>query len=308
MTSQAPTSLRDFVYLDVERVKSLLAQLDQGLLTDRTDTSGSSTTIEGRAGITLPLLAEVGGASQFISTDQAMETRTLHDYVYNYTEAKLIEASRVRRLPEEFDSKTILDEGVRSGLSPVDYVLVKGRPLLNDYRALVTLLKDINNLQMVLGRLEQSQRFTTAETKNDRQRALNEIKRDAEGKMFDEQMRKDLPFVLDIFYKERIIIKMMPFNNTNIRVVESLRPEFLRDRLDDFHFKFGTSPDATWSVFGQIASVPLADGPAARPPQYFSNEIDRGVEGVFESMRALEQMTGVSYPEIAITPIAVYRD
>ncbi|MGH3025544.1 MAG: DUF6414 family protein, partial [Gaiellaceae bacterium] len=26
-------ALRDFVYLDVERVKSLLAQLDQGLLT-----------------------------------------------------------------------------------------------------------------------------------------------------------------------------------------------------------------------------------------------------------------------------------
>jgi len=127
------TNLRDFVYLDVERVKSLLAQMDRGLLSERADASESSASVRGEAGLNIPALAKVGGGGQYVSTNSATETRTLHDFVYNQTEERLLELDRVKRLPGDFSVGHLLSESVRSTLSPVEYVLVRGRISLNDY-------------------------------------------------------------------------------------------------------------------------------------------------------------------------------
>jgi hypothetical protein len=72
--------------------------------------------------------------------------------------------------------------------------------------------------------------------------------------------------------------------------------------------KFGMAPNAEWTMFGQIAAVP-EDGPQASPfEMYFSNEIEGALEKIFEAMRGINALLSVSYPEIAITPIAIYRE
>lgn len=125
----------------------------------------------------------------------------------------------------------------------------------------------------------------------------------------DDKYVKNVMKILDTFVKDRLIIKALPFNtDPNIRIVGPLQRDLLRDRLDDIRFKFGSSPAADWTVFGQIASVPQEHESRTNRTLAFSNDIERAMHQVFDAMRGIEDQFRVGYPEIAITPIAVYRD
>lgn len=301
-------NLRDFVYLDVERVKSLLAQLDRGLLTDRTDSMGSSTTLEGSASFSLPALAEVGGAGQYISTDQSSETHTLHDFVYNQTEEKLLERRRIKRLPQDFSSARILSEEVRARLSPVEYVLVRGKVSFSDYQYLTGLLDNANDLMRITTNFAYQERIraATGQAKSEiEQKKNSEIK----SHKLDDRLVHDLKKIFDTFLRDRLVIKVLPFpEDPNIRIVGPLQFDYLRERLENIRFKFGSSPVEEWTVFGQIAAVPQEHEIRVNLDLKYSNQIDLALERMFASLREVEDNFRVTYPEIAITPIAIYRD
>ncbi len=308
MTSMEDMNLRDFVYLDVERVKSLLAQLERGLLNDRSDSVGSSKSLEGRAGVNIPALVDIGGAGQYVTTDQSTETRTLHDFVYNQTEERLLELDRLKILPNDFTSDHLRSNDVRAGLSPVEYVLIRGKVEISDYQYMMTLLSNINDISRILteftyqGRLDAASGKAKAVLNQEVQKAV------AENKM-DDRYVSNLMKILNIFVKDRLIIKSMPFaDDPNIRIVGPLQAFHLRDSLNDIRFKFGSSPSVEWTVFGQIAAVPPKNELRTQPSLVFSNDIEGAMNTVFDSLRGIEDQFRVTYPEIAITPIAVYRD
>lgn len=307
VSKESSIALRDFVYLDIERVKSLLAQLDQGLLTDRADTVDSSRTIEGHGGLRIPALAELGGTSEFMFRNQATETRTLHDYIYNQTEAKLIDIGRVIRLPEDFDSKALMGHTVRSQLSHVTYILVHGYPYMSDYRWMATVLNDVNELIKTMTEFSFAARI--AGTKGtERSRLEQEKNSTIKSAQINPQQVRGYSKILDQFYRDRLVVKILPFDDPDVRIVGPLRPEFLRDRMDDIRFKYGSAPTAKWTVFGQVASIPSREIVAPPSGQYFSNEVEGAMDQMFVAMRDLERFFGVSYPEIAITPIAIFRE
>ncbi len=300
--------LRDFVYLDVERVKSLLAQLDRGLLTDRSDSVGSSAAMEGKAGVSIPALIDVGGASQYVSTDQSTETRTLHDFVYNQTEEKLLERERIKRLPQDFSSVLLLNQEVRATLSPVEYVLVRGQLSFNDYRYMMTLLDNINDLIGITIGFSHQQRLDAAVGK-EKSSIQQQINQEISSSKLDEKYVKNLRKIFEIFLKDRLIIKITPFpEDSNIRIVGPLRIDMIRDSMDDIRYKFGSSPAAQWTVFGQIAAVPQVNDRRETLDLAFSDEFTRALQNMFSSVMGVEYFFRVNFPEIAITPIAIYRD
>lgn len=301
-------NLRDFIYLDVERVKSLLAQLDRGLLSERSDSIGSSKSVEGKAGVSLPALLEVGGAGQYVTTDQMTETRTLHDFVYTQTEERLLELDRLKVLPDDFTSTRLLNQEVRASLSPVEYVLVRGRVAFSDYRYMTTMLDNLNDISRILTSFSYQERFQGASGK-DKEMINREMTREISNNKLDDNYVKNLKKLFDLFLKDRLILRVVPFlDDPNIRVVGPLQLSLLRESLEDIRYKFGSSPTTDWTVFGQIASVPQEHNAREALNLTFSNDLDRALEGVFESLRGVEDQFRVTYPEIAITPIAIYRD
>ena len=81
--SNRDVAYRDFIYLDIDRLQSILAQLEQGLLTDLI--AGRSKEVGGTANIAagllsqfLPLTVSAGGK---ISSD-VRESKVLHDYAF----------------------------------------------------------------------------------------------------------------------------------------------------------------------------------------------------------------------------------
>lgn len=308
MTDPDQVKLRDFIYLDVERLKSLLAQLDRGLLTELADTSGASQTVEGRAGVSIPALLDVGGGGQSVTTDQSTETRTLHDFVFTQTEELLLERHRLKRLPQDFSSARLLNQEVRANLSPVEYVLVQGQLSFSDYKYMSKLLANMNDILRITTRFSYMERLSNA-VGRDRTAIEQQMNQEINTAKLDDKYVKDLQKLFSIFLNDRLVIKVIPFpEDPNVRIVGPLREEFLRESMEDIRVKFGSSPATEWTVFGQIAAVPQQRETRAELDLAFTNDLDRALQSVFDSLRGIEDQFRITYPEIAITPIAIYRD
>lgn len=308
MSNGVSLNLRDFIYLDVDRVKSILAQIDRGLLTDRSDSSSSSKSVEGKTGLSIPTLFEVGGAGQYMTTDQSTETRTLHDFVYNETEEKLIVLNRLMVVPDDFTSKAILNEEFRAKLSPVEYVLVRGRVSLDDYAYMKMLLDNYNEIIRTVIEFSYDQTLNSA-SGNQKAIIRKQIESEISKASLDKSYVKKLRHLFDIFTGDRLAITVAPFpDEPDIRIVGPLQHQLLRECLEDVRFKFGTQPGSNWTVFGQIAAIPRKEEQRSGFEFTYSNDLNRAINTLFDSIRVVEDQFRITYPEIAITPIAIYRE
>src|SRR5260370_20299921 len=78
--SQAP--VRDFIYLDVERIRSFVAQASGGLTSELTRQAEHQVGGEGGASGGLPFLATVSGKAEYHYLTSQMETKSLHDQIF----------------------------------------------------------------------------------------------------------------------------------------------------------------------------------------------------------------------------------
>lgn len=298
--------VRDFIYLDVERLKSILSQVDEGYL-EKTDisqtTSGSA---KAGAELQIPLLVKAGGTGEYLASNQIAETRTLHDHIYNYVERLLREQNRLFVLHEELDASKWLNDATRADINDTAFVLVTGRPLINDFTHLKSFMADFNKLAGALGRMESS----GSAVPQSKAAAKNVKVAGSVKYQIPDQSIKDLGLTLHAFVRNNLIVKILPFaNDPNARAVTNLDiSTALRMSLDSLIFRFGSAPRNPWTLFGQLASVPLSTD----KPYVFGGKLggalDTSFQGMFDVFRTFEALaTSVVYPEIVIVPIALYR-
>ena len=299
--------IRDFIYLDVERVKSIFSQIEEGLLLETAEAREFEKGGDAGADIAIPMIGEVGGKWQVIWSRQHTETRTLHDHIYNYTEERLRQAEKVLVIAKDVaGSRDTLVGPQRDSVPPTAFVLVKGQAVLNNYVYLERVMGNFNQLAEFIGSAaehEDIERLPRGQQKE----ALAKAK--AKLRIPEWQLKGLLNFI-EVFYKGRLILKLVPFpDDPNIRVVCNLDTGCLRDDAESILFKYGTAPVAAWTLFGQIASVPPEGYKPFSLKDVLGGQIDQALEKTFESLRGMEQMAlSVGYPEIAVTPVAVYRE
>jgi hypothetical protein len=133
---ETEASLRDFVYLDWERVRSLSAQLLGGVPQDATKESGHDLGARGevRGGIPAILSGKGGGDYRYFSTQN--ETRSLHHYVYSLFETRLRERGVVTEVDASFDFDKWTEDHFRDG----QFVLVTGLVRFMDYGWVSTMM------------------------------------------------------------------------------------------------------------------------------------------------------------------------
>lgn len=303
MTVKKPP-IRDFVYLDVERLKSILAQIEEGYVEATGTTSGSEKKVEGGAEAHVPGLAKVGGTGQYLWTSEVSETRTLHDHIYNYVEDRLYEEKRIINLQRELTPQMWLSDEARTDIGKTAFVLVEGAAIVNDYAYMKDFLTNFNKVAAAIGRLPV---YDQAKGKPNAKQVMTQAGKEYQ---IDGDMLKDLDLVLKTFARNDLIVKILPFaDHPDARAVANLDvPSALRIRLESLLYRFGSAPRGNWTLFGQIAAVPLS---ADQPYSYAATlgaDIETALQKMFDVLRTFEPLIGsVVYPEIAITPIALYR-
>ena len=125
----------------------------------------------------------------------------------------------------------------------------------------------------------------------------------------DETLLKGYQLIFDLFYQDRVVVKMRPYDGVpDFRLVGNLNKEFLRDDISSIIHKYGTAPVSKWKTLAQVASIP----PEERPKEAKATKgaaIELALQNLFDVYREMELLAqSVVYPEIAVTPIAIYRE
>jgi hypothetical protein len=306
LKGRSSLQVRDFIYLDVERLKSILAQIDEGYLEERATSSATSKTVGGGAEAQVPGLAKLGGTGQYVWNNQATETKTLHDHIYNYVERRLSEESLLYVLNEHLDAERWLSDAARTRVPSTAFAIVTGSALINDYGYLRAFLSDINKVAAALGRLSVQEEVASLP----KAKAKELVAAASKKFQLPESQVKDLEVVLKAFVRNNIVVKIMPYEDApDARVAADLAiPEAFRVTLESLIYRFGSVPTKPWTLFGQIATVPQSLDTPFVYSGTLGAALDSTFQGMFDALRSFEPLVGSAvYPEIAMTPIALYR-
>lgn len=307
MTNQGQLTVRDFIYLDVERTKSIFAQLEEGLVTQLSIAEAKTKQLKGEAGINIPALIQAAGGGRVIWETRDTETKTLHDHLYNHVEDRLMaEGSIVEVNDETFAVDDVAKGVVHQLLAPTSFVLVRGRVVLQNYNYLADLVQRLNDLAAFI--VQASAEKEIAELpKAQRKQALKERQREMQ---LPKWMVDGFEKLFQTFYKDRLSLLIYPLPEMpEFTFVAHMVGDYVRDGIETALFRYGRTPPSPWTVFGQIASIPKEGEEPFSPSSVGGTDIEKSLQEVFMVTRDLEALAmSVAYPQISLIPIAVYRE
>jgi hypothetical protein len=290
---------RDFLYLDIERVQSIVAQLEKGLLEKVLE--GRTGELEGKASVAAGVLASFlpfGIEGGIHRQHEVQATKVLHDYAFTVALDALNRESLYLEVGDDWNRENLL-------LPDGTFVLARGRLSIIDYGLLKGLADNASTLE-VLFRSKQSSTY---------QKGQAGQKQKSTGK--STRALKDMWALVDAFMGDAIHIRLSC--SDQLLLVGPVLREYLRERTRDLIFKYGGKPREGWSLLAQINQVTepfnklasLAQlttnlsGPSDLGPLTLTDMLNPVIEvlNVFQ-----EALASVSYPAISITPIALYRE
>ena len=270
MAEQSP-ALRDFVYLDYERVRSVAAQL----------------------GGELP-------ASAANEADRAAQER-----LFLHVEPALLERQGSAAIGPDFDFARWSPEAFSDG----QFVRVTGTVRLLDYSwlamalgGLPAVLKKMSKIELAaLKNSDEGRRMSKSALQQKSLENQTAIARIEEFKMdeLSDVVRGLYPGVV------RVKVRPSPAEHPQHVLVASAYAEHFYDSPAALSQKYGVEVDAGWSVVGQL-NVPTA----AAPPQpvRVGNQMEDAFEQMALLMNnAFRVASAPAFPALSLTPLAIYR-
>jgi hypothetical protein len=304
--SKTDMILRDFVYLDWERVRSLAAQIFRGIPQDATSETGKEASLSGEfeGGLLGFLKGKSGADYRYLKTEN--ETRSLHHYVYSLVENELIKSKQSISVDSKFDSRNWTKNFFHDG----QFIRVTGIVRLIDYGWTATMIEALPrmmNSALQLANLDlqkqSGQSLTPEQIKARKQRQQESEKSLKDVKILKVDQLADL---IRSLYGDVIRIKVVPNKNhlENLFVGSGSQANFY-DSTASLNQKYGYEIDANWVTLGQINLSEAQDEPMPIP---IGNQMEDGFEKVVFGLNNVVRIaSSPKFPAISFTPISIYR-
>jgi hypothetical protein len=264
----AQSALRDFVYLDSDRVASLGAQLD----------------VDAGAGH--------GGG------------RVGDERVFRDVEPALSKRAAVLEVDEGFEFSNWTQETFVDG----QFVRVRGLVRLLDYSwlsmalsGLPAVLRKMSKMEMeALKNSEEGRRMSKSQFQQRQQENIAAIQKVEEFKA------DELGDIVRKLYGDVVRVKVRPSpDQPRAVLVGSAYGKYFYDTPAALSQKYGIEIDAGWTVFGQL-NVPKLAGPASPIP--IGNKMEDSFEQIALLMNnAFKLADAPGFPTVSFTPIVIYR-
>lgn len=290
---------RDFLYLDIDRVQSIIAQLEKGLLEQVLE--GKKSALDGKASITAGVLATflpMGVEGDIHRQHEVQATKVLHDYAFNVAIEALERENLSLEIQEDWERDNLL-------LPDGTFILGQGSLSIIDYG----LLKELGKNEGVLSAL-----FKNKPGSNVKKSGVS--KTQISPQRMDQSLKNFIAFI-DGFMGDVIHVRLSCSNS--IILIGPVNREYLRERIRDLIFKYGGKPREGWKMLAQINQVTMPFNKLASLSEMSSNipnfsEMD--IQTLSDILNPIiqvlnvfqEAIASVSYPAISVTPIALYRE
>lgn len=296
--------LRDFIYLDSERVRSLTAQLLRGVPDQSTEESHHELGAKGSVEAGLWGIVKAGGGGDYRYFSGSNETRSFHHYAYSLFEAKLIEERLVTNVDSSFD----FDAWDPDLFSDGQIVRIRGLIGLTDFAWLATMME---SLPAIMKYAATASELGWQQQVANGQMSAEEFKRKkADNRAQETQLKSfrlgDLKSVMESLYGEGIRIKILPSRqHVDKLFVGSAQIEFFSDTAASMAQKYGNRVDAEWIMLGQINR---SGSPDDATPLNTGNQVADSLEQVAFGLNQLLQFAAaVRFPAFSVTPLSLYR-
>ena len=232
--------IRDFIYLDKERMYSLYSQVFKGISDNiLTETKSGTSTVNLATRKISSKQATLSGEETF----KEIENKIMYDNLYTKLEEKLEKIIKV--VNNEYDLSQINE------LNNSFIVKVIGIPYVNDYNRLDEFMTKFNKLGLVIAKsiyrdLEESEKKKTNAKKIQESEELSN----------DEELLKDLKFVSEFFNKNSLEVIMVPeIPESNLLFKGTLQRESLKIEEERLRLLYSNEPNVNWTMVGQLTYI-----------------------------------------------------
>jgi hypothetical protein len=328
--------IRDFIYLDVERLYSLYSQVFEGVPNEIVKSEAAEErNIDVQKG---GVLSGTSAEAQVVEVSMRTQRTFLFDYMYTLLENRISGAI--------FTAHGLRVDNYRESLADTFLVKAQGSAEFHDYERLRVLTDQFNKLGEALSALQlrsgnpdlvvkllESQIRTTPdqEQKSTLQRLIKWIKNPkehakAQGLYYDEQFLQGLKLLIDVFYRQGLDIVFIPRDQEDVVFRAPLDQMRLRLTSDYLRALHGGRADIGLTVVGEVTYLPDLNvtDPSAIQPSFDSVAENSSVnttgeeelalrdafKGMFEAMTNMERMFFQSKGrvEVILRPLAIYQE
>lgn len=323
--------IRDFIYVDVERLYSLYSQVFEGvadqIVQSYMDASSSSDTQKES------LLKGGSMEARVAEVSRRTENRFLYDHMYNILEEEVRDAI--------FESPNVTANNFREVLAGAFLVKIKGAAEIEDYGRLNTLMDKFNEIGEAIAyasvvsdeelsrSMEQLQelskqipdRNVKAKAKHkvgayaDRRNVAKQRAKET-GLHQDEQNLKNLNLFSGLFYPDGFDITITPHESDGSVVYRGvLDKRWLRVQPDLLRALYGGYVESKWSIVGQVTYLPGVALPQQEHAEEVANDdanpsMRDPFRNMFRASRTIERMYLESKGriDIVVCPLAIYQE
>lgn len=323
--------IRDFIYLDVERLYSLYSQVFEGVA-DHIIQSYIDSLQQTDSSKRVPFLQESDLKTKVVEVSRRTENKFLYDYMYNQLEERISKA-----IVEASDA---LPENYREQLSEAFVIKVVGTAELEDFQRTREITDKFNSIGAAIhyittfnaeaARAEERQikelkwRADNTKDRNAKIKAerefettlqnLHQSHRDqalTRGLGFNQDYLQYLCFLADNFYPERFDVTIVPitekisFRGVLDKKWLRVQPSFLRS--------FYSGLALNWTMVGQITrfpDLPRSDHKKIEAQEPNEPSLRDAYLNMTRQVYELEKTFTASKlkAEIIISPLAIYRE
>ncbi len=320
-SAEKPSRVRDYIYLDTDRAKSIYSQLRRGLMQSYMKGNASSEK------------SSKASAAKNQTVEQNVllgtsfeETHVLHDFLYTEIESDLSEVIN------EIESLKKVE-----GLKPGDYFRICGRAQIDDTARFLRILKDMNalhsHISMAVELAEMQKEIWDKQNQLDyevlNKRDADKLKKEIESLKPPAIFRKAhqgvpdltadmITLWLDLLYPGTFEIKIQPNFSEHIIFRGIVDREYLREDPSLTYAKHSSGTQANWTLVGQVTAI-------YSPKQLASDEEDEedepledadlgnmrdSFENVFKTFKPMEEhiLVSATHETVVATPLAIYQE
>lgn len=285
--------IRDFIYSDSEKIKSISSQIFQGLteqfIFSKEESSSSEESQKGPVG-SGRLLGDI-----FSQVNSSTELKFLEDYAYTLLESKLIEDGLV----QEFDS-----DSYGSSVNK-NFIKIQATLRINDLAASSRIVSSFNNVGESLWRVI-NESMTWSE-KGNRVLSDSEARKRAgeNGMQLNQKVAESAARVIDFGFGDLIEANMF---SKEVLFSAPLKRDFLRDNENMILHKYSRVSQRNFVMLGivtQKGGVP--DSEHDIPDVKDSDGIRAAMRTLMLHLRAMERtFSAPAENEVVLDPVAIY--
>lgn len=323
-------SVRDFIYLDTDRLYSFYSQAFEGVA-ERIVKSHfdaiTSTNLQKDG-----FLTGAATEAQAAEGSRHTESRVLYDHMYNQLEDRLGNAIA---LPNNLNHTNFVDT-----LRNEFLIKVKGFVVIEDYARLEHFTSKFNRFGEIIAYATTTSDTTkglikdikeqaaTITDRNQKAKLLEQVKSISDPKLVaknsglhqEEEMLKNLAFWNQMFRNEALEINVMPLDLVDQFVFRGVVDRsWLRIKPDLLRMLYSGAVASEWTMVGQITYLPGDGGMVdkqfvsrneSKPDDPNNPSIRDPFQKMFAASRTIERMffESRSQIEIIVCPLAIYRE